>query len=379
MSISILQKLCRATRVPLFNYLVTQQRLLSISRPCYAQAEREENSENKKTSLVHVDDHFQSIPEEKRDKASFLAAIEFFKKKAKNDRGHVEFIHSAMKHMKEYGLHKDLDVYKALLKVFPEGPLLPTNVWQKMFLHYPHQQSCCVRLLDEMEWNMVYPDLEIFDIVKARFGAWSFTTKKVRRMLYWYPRLRYTNKYLDRQLQDSRHADLTFVKRANFALRMMSRDKGSEITYTKVADDKSLVISSQSPLQRRLINDFDPAKTCYYVDGPFLVYVAEHPIKFVTFTTDPGTDSERLLDRFIDHEEIEDLESKPLYTGPLEEPKENGTVHEQIDQTILALGIFEKINENSASAWVNHLQSQNEPLKKSTVILRVGEADQYTD
>jgi hypothetical protein len=119
-----------------------------------------------------------------------------------------------------------------------------------MFLHYPHQQFCCIRLLDEMEWNskffcvnfdhtlsVVYPDFEVFEIVKSRFGAWSFTTKKVRRMLYWYPRLRYTNKYLDRKLQDERHAELSFVQRANMALRMMSRDKGAQITYTKVEFD----------------------------------------------------------------------------------------------------------------------------------------------
>lgn len=165
-------------------------------------------------------------------------------------------------------------------------------------------------------------------------------------MLYWFPRLRYTNKYMDRKLQDHRHAELSFVQRANFALKMMSRDKGAQITYTKVnllsftisnrffkvSDDKSLIISSQSPLQRRLINGFDPSRTCYYVNGPFLVYVAEHPIKYVTFTTDPGNDSEKLVDRFIDHAEIEDLAAKPLYNGPVEEPKDNGTIHEQTDQ-----------------------------------------------
>jgi signaling intermediate in Toll pathway protein len=57
-----------------------------------------------------------------------------FIKRSKNERGQVEFIHSALKHMKEYGLHKDIEVYKALLKVFPVGPLLPKNVWQVCFV-----------------------------------------------------------------------------------------------------------------------------------------------------------------------------------------------------------------------------------------------------
>jgi hypothetical protein len=71
-----------------------------------------------------------------------------------------------------------------------------------------------------------------------------------------------------------------------------------------------------------------------------LVYVAENPIKYITFTTDPGADSERLLDRFIDHAELEDMESKPLYTGPMEEPKDTGTIHEQTDQVKLRFNAF---------------------------------------
>lgn len=86
--------------------------------------------------------------------------------------------------MKDFGVHKDLDVYKALLQVFPEGKMVPANQWQvciylyfkyaeflstfafpkhfsskdevhlqRLFIHYPQQQFCCVRLLDEMEWH----------------------------------------------------------------------------------------------------------------------------------------------------------------------------------------------------------------------------------
>lgn len=78
----------------------------------------------------------------------------------------------------------------------------------------------------------------------------------------------------------------------------------------------------------------DPAKSCFYVDGPFLVYVAENKLQYFTFTTDPGPDSERLLDKFIDHAEIEDLRAKKLYNGPFEDAPESGTVHEQIDQVV---------------------------------------------
>lgn len=77
--------------------------------------------------------------------------------------------------------------------------------------------------------------METFEIVKARFGDWSHATKKVRRMLYWYPRLRYTNKYLDRKLLDKRHMNLTFMQLAKMGLEMISRDKGSTITFSRVS------------------------------------------------------------------------------------------------------------------------------------------------
>lgn len=44
--------------------------------------------------------------------------------------GHVEFLNTAVKYLKEFNLHKDLDTYKNLLNVFPKGPLIPTNVFQ---------------------------------------------------------------------------------------------------------------------------------------------------------------------------------------------------------------------------------------------------------
>ena len=45
-------------------------------------------------------------------------------------RGHVEFIQSAMRHMVEFGVHKDLEVYKKLMEVFPKGKMLAQNMWQ---------------------------------------------------------------------------------------------------------------------------------------------------------------------------------------------------------------------------------------------------------
>ncbi|VDK18976.1 unnamed protein product [Anisakis simplex] len=112
-------------------------------------------------SLQHIDEHFEAVPAEERNKKSFNAAIEVFRQKRTQSRGHVEFINSALKYLEEYGLHKDLDTYKSLLNVFPKGAMIPQNkfqvvnsssYFQKIFLHYPMQQNCCVKVLDQMEW-----------------------------------------------------------------------------------------------------------------------------------------------------------------------------------------------------------------------------------
>jgi evolutionarily conserved signaling intermediate in Toll pathway len=51
----------------------------------------------------------------------------FIQSRGKRGGGQIEFIEAAMKNLQSYGVQKELDVYKALLKVFPEGDLLPQN------------------------------------------------------------------------------------------------------------------------------------------------------------------------------------------------------------------------------------------------------------
>ena len=57
--------------------------------------------------------------------------LEAFKaSRGKRGGGQIEFIKAASKKLQTFGLHKDLDIYKALLKVFPEGDLIPKNMFQ---------------------------------------------------------------------------------------------------------------------------------------------------------------------------------------------------------------------------------------------------------
>jgi hypothetical protein len=42
------------------------------------------------------------------------------------------------------------------------------------------------------------PDKDLYEIMVARFGSWNHSTKKVKRQLYWMPKLRHTNKWVGR-------------------------------------------------------------------------------------------------------------------------------------------------------------------------------------
>lgn len=45
-------------------------------------------------------------------------------------RGYAEFIRAALRHMREYNVHRSIDNYRKLIDLFPKGPLIPANVWQ---------------------------------------------------------------------------------------------------------------------------------------------------------------------------------------------------------------------------------------------------------
>ncbi|GFG30546.1 hypothetical protein Cfor_11255 [Coptotermes formosanus] len=108
---------------------------------------------NAENTLV-TKDFFENIQD--KSKETFLDMIHIFESKGVHRRGHVEFIYAALRHMEEFGVHKDLDVYKSLIDILPKGKFIPTNIFQAEFQHYPKQQQCIVDLLDQMEDNGKY-------------------------------------------------------------------------------------------------------------------------------------------------------------------------------------------------------------------------------
>jgi hypothetical protein len=118
-------------------------RLFSKSTSCF-------NNKTEDTEIV-TSGFFENVKE--KDKSNFLDMIRIFDTRDIRKRGHVEFIYAAMKHMEEFGVHKDLEVYKSLIDIFPKGKFIPTNIFQAEFQHYPKQQQCAIDILEKIEDN----------------------------------------------------------------------------------------------------------------------------------------------------------------------------------------------------------------------------------
>lgn len=162
---------CKSGLVALFRYQTTKLHQVSVTRKAFyctnKQQERPPEEEKEKF------DQYQKRREQKdsfyekralilkgafevvdtKDKNSYLEMIDIFMNKDVHRRNHVEFIYAALKNMEEFGVIRDIDVYKKLINVMPKGKFIPTNLFQVEFQHYPKQQQCIIDLLDQMEDN----------------------------------------------------------------------------------------------------------------------------------------------------------------------------------------------------------------------------------
>ena len=119
-----------------------------------------------KETALKSREYFEEVKE--KNKKTFRNAIDIFNKRGEHKRGAVEFILAALKNMEAYGVHRDLEVYRDLMDVFPKGKYIPETMWAAEFAHYPKQQDCAVRILTYMERNDVIPD-------KGELGSMTFS------------------------------------------------------------------------------------------------------------------------------------------------------------------------------------------------------------
>lgn len=104
-------------------------------------------------------DSFDSIAD--KNKNSYLAMVDIFLDRDVHRRNHVEFIYAALKNMETFGVHRDIEVYKALMNIMPKEKYIPRNMFQAEFMHYPKQQQCMIDLLEQMEDN---GEIEVMDV-----------------------------------------------------------------------------------------------------------------------------------------------------------------------------------------------------------------------
>ena len=125
------------------------------------------------------------VDPKQKNKDTFMGALELFKNGDIRRRGTIEFISAALKHMKDFGVERDLEVYKSLMDVMPKNEYVPRNQLQAGFFHYPRQQDCLLNVLEQMSENKVRPDRETGELILSITGLDSSPYRKFARMRYW--------------------------------------------------------------------------------------------------------------------------------------------------------------------------------------------------
>lgn len=96
---------------------------------------------------------FEEATHDSPNKGAFKEVVTTFTEMDKRRRGHVQFIETALRYMKAFGVEKDVETYNMLLDVFPKGKYVAKNAYQTMFNHFPEQQVCGIKVLQQMEDN----------------------------------------------------------------------------------------------------------------------------------------------------------------------------------------------------------------------------------
>lgn len=236
---------------------------------------RRQNNEKPSALVLHS---FANV--ENKQKETYLDVIRQYKSHNEMRHGHVEFIRIALKYMDEFGVNRDLAVYKALLDVLPKGKFIPRYYFQTMIPHYPKQQQAAIDILCKMEHNSVMPDVEIQSMLLNIFGIHGAPLKKFWRMMYWMPKFANLNPW-----PCPRPAPKDPRVLARLAMRKISsvdvKTKITEFVTKDVEDaiDDTWIVSAMSSDQQRLLQTQSPDNPLF-VEGPYTVWVADQCIDY---------------------------------------------------------------------------------------------------
>ncbi|CAL1548111.1 unnamed protein product [Lymnaea stagnalis] len=326
---------------------------------------------------------FDKIATEKgASKPTFIYAInEYISKDTLYRRGALEFIYAGLSEMKRFGVNRDLTAYKALIQCFPEEKMIPRNVWQVEFMHYPRQQQCGIDLMEQMEQSAVIPDDEFGVLLKNRFGSTAHVTRKYRRMMYWLPKFKNMNPYPVPYDMPNDPIELALLM-----LKRMCVDEKTKYNVIKTVEmedspeEDTFIVSAQSPTQQQLISQHKTGQPLF-VEGPFPVYMRYVGKRYFLLRGEPNINSLMKQKKLEEEEEKEEnlFEWVNFYEENYKEIKPVLSVHEQEDSTILGLCITGTSTKSSVVAWIRWLEKSNPNLAQTPVLFKLISPNSETD
>ncbi|KAH0950780.1 hypothetical protein HN011_006754 [Eciton burchellii] len=360
----MLSRITRGTLVSTVSALLKQHKIegTTLSRAVNGLHTKKQKDDKNNMSLILYS--FANI--EKREKETYLDVLRQYKKGNELRRGHVEFIKIALKYMDEFGVNHDLAVYKALLDVLPKGKFVPFNWYQTITLHYPLQQKVAIELLEKMEYNCVIPDYEMQQMLINIFGVHARVLKKFWRMMYWMPKFANLNPWpCPRPTpRDPR----ILAKLAIY--KISSVDPATHITEYEIKKDienaveNTWIISAMSISQKELLAKH-PLNSPIFVEGPYLVWVANQCIDYFLLRADATTQKKR------PYEDIDDVSDIRIPFWDNREIIIPPTVHEQSDGTFFAVCATGTSTKDSLLYWIRCLQKHNPILISIPVIFKL--------
>lgn len=264
------------------------QRYLAIFRKGNKHKEDETPMGTKIKDVARVQNYFDEQSEmHGNNSENFLNTVQDFKNLKKLKRfGYAEFVQVALPAMEAFGVHKDLESYRALLKVFPVGAFVPSSKIAAGF--YPHyvQQRAAIEILSKMEKYNIMPDKQMEQYIIASFGEYSEVWRKVARLNYWMTKFKNANPYPFPEVIPEDPLELAVI-----ALKRMSPDPQSDVFVHSAAQsggdnvEDSWVVYSQSETQCEIIEeiagDEEKMKNLRIsLDGPFDVWVRDKLISY---------------------------------------------------------------------------------------------------
>lgn len=366
-------KLCRVAFMKTNNYCTNLLNANSINFICpkraYSSSKRQDDSElsiisdSKKFLLSEFPEYF--------NKGKYTGRMSF-----------ADFVERAMEKMDDMGQNKNLEVYKEVLRTFPEEKYWPRGMFDLIGLFNPVEQNAALRLLLKLEKNRVRPDKELEYLIVRRFSKHSIVWQKVCRMNYWMAKL----SFIDQNKLPEKLPKQTHELAKLGMIRMMKPiDFRSEVTVTNTANfhdaqDKTWIVSCQSPIQQSVIEQLDE-KTIVRVESGGLTYVGDDSISYYVLKADVNeykNDTQRpaLSSVTFDANKLKfSFFGKPIS----EKLYELNHIHHTKNYQILAIGMTGTSSNDSLVSWIKHLQISNPKLNKLSILYNVENFDLSID